>query len=35
MRLGRPWLSRLEDAHPRLGRKASWALLSSLCIATR
>lgn len=35
MRLGRPWLSRLEDACPRLGRRASWGLLSCACIATR
>ncbi|KAL4457812.1 hypothetical protein ABPG75_012677 [Micractinium tetrahymenae] len=33
MRLGRPWLSRLEDSAPRLGRRASWGLLSCLCVA--
>ncbi len=35
MRVGRPWLSRLQDACPRLGRKASWGLLSCLCITMR
>ncbi|EFN54961.1 hypothetical protein CHLNCDRAFT_134730 [Chlorella variabilis] len=31
-RLGRPWLSKLEDASPRMGRRASWALVSCSCV---
>lgn len=34
LKLGRPWLERVEGAFPRLGRAASWALVSTCCIAT-
>ena len=34
-RLGRPWLSKLEDASPRMGRRASWALVSCSCVIMR
>lgn len=31
MRLGRPWLSKLEEGS-RLGRHFSWAILSTCCV---
>lgn len=33
LKLGRRWLERVEAAWPRLGRHASWGLVSTCCIA--